>query len=320
MSSLIAEGTLDDLMRRAMFLALEHGTPIRPSKGPALDLIGTTLELSNPHCRLSRSATRGVLFSSLGELCWYLSGSNETEQIAYYLSHYRDQDEGGVVRAGYGPRLFVPPGSSPIETAIALLRRNPHSRRAVVPIFDANDLEEEHKEVPCTCLLQFLVRDGQLNAITYMRSNDIFLGLPHDIFAFTMLQELVSRSLDIPLGRYIHMTGSLHLYETDIAKTRQFLREGWQSTTPMPAMPEQDPWGMVRLLLEAEEALREGTEPFALTLPESPYWADLVRILQVFSLVRRERRSEIPNVSHAFASSVYGLFATDKIDVSREGN
>lgn len=302
-----------------MSYALERGTSISPSKGRALDLTGTTLELSNPRCRLSRSATRGVLFSSLGELCWYLSGSNDTERIAYYLSHYRDQDEDGVVRAGYGPRLLLPPGRSPVETAVALLRRNPHSRRAVVPIFDRDDLVGEHKEVPCTCLLQFLVRDEQLHAITYMRSNDIFLGLPHDIFAFTMLQELMARSLGVQLGRYIHITGSLHLYERDAANTRQFLREGWQSTTSMPEMPEGDPWGMVRVLLDAEEALREGAEPLSLALPDSTYWADLVRVLQIFALVRRERRAEIPDVSRNFASPVYGLFAMEKIDVQLQG-
>lgn len=297
---------------------LDHGIPITPSKGPALDLVATTLQLANPLSRVSRSVTRGVLFSSLGELCWYLSGSNATQQIAYYLSHYREQDEDGQVRAGYGPRLFDPPGFSQIETVIDLLRRNPHSRRAVVPIFESDDLLGQHKEVPCTCLLQFLVRSEHLYLIAYMRSNDIFLGLPHDIFAFTMLQELVARSLNVPLGQYTHMTGSLHLYTPDQGAASQFLNEGWQSMSPMPEMPVGDPWDMVAALLEAERLLREGTDPSSLRLPDSPYWADLVRVLQVFALSKEDRRSEIQDVVNGFVSPQYRLFAEAKVELPED--
>lgn len=37
-----------------------------------------------------------------------------------------------------------------------------------------------------------------------MRSNDAYLGFPHDVFFFTMIQELVARSLGIRVGDYHH--------------------------------------------------------------------------------------------------------------------
>ena len=40
--------------------------------------------------------------------------------------------------------------------------------------------------------------------LTYMRSNDAYWGLPHDVFAFTMLQEILARSLTLELGTYKH--------------------------------------------------------------------------------------------------------------------
>ena len=64
---------------------------------------GAILELTNPRARLSRSVTRGRIFSALGELCWYLSGTNAVEPISYYLSHYRLSGENGAVFGGYGP-------------------------------------------------------------------------------------------------------------------------------------------------------------------------------------------------------------------------
>jgi thymidylate synthase len=36
--------------------------------------------------------------------------------------------------------------------------------------------------------------------VTTMRSNDAYLGLPHDVFCFTMLQEIIARSLGREIG------------------------------------------------------------------------------------------------------------------------
>jgi thymidylate synthase len=239
----ISAATADDLLRAVLSRLLKLNTPIAPSRGPASELGGVMLRLRNPRARLSRTETKGKLFSCLGELFWYLAKTNDLKFITYYLSHYeKESEDGRTVYGAYGPRLFAFKGSSPVASAIELLNRNPASRRAVIPLFEASDIVEKHKEVPCTCLMQFLVRDKRLHMLTYMRSNDAFLGLPHDIFAFTMLQEIVARSLAIELGSYKHVVGSLHLYDRDRAKARQYLKEGWQSTTDMPPMPKEDPW------------------------------------------------------------------------------
>ena len=51
-----------------------------------------------------------------------------------------------------------------------------------------------------------------------MRSNDIWFGLPYDIFQFTSLQILLSMELGVGIGTYTHICGSLHLYERDLGK------------------------------------------------------------------------------------------------------
>ena len=53
---------------------------------------------------------------------------------------------------------------------------------------------------------------------TYMRSNDLWMGFPYDVFQFTCLQTLLAMELDVELGTYTHVAGSLHLYERDYAK------------------------------------------------------------------------------------------------------
>jgi thymidylate synthase len=161
-------------------------------------------------------------------------------------------------------------------------------------------------------LLQYFVRSDRLDAITFMRSNDIYLGLPHDVFTFTMIQEIIARSLGVELGTYIHMIGSLHLYEKDDAHMRAFIDEGWQSHIAMAPMPAGDPWPSLRRLLGAESELREGVDYYSLDYADAPYWQDLVRILAMFGLEKQGRQNEIQPIRAALADANYEIFLTDR--------
>jgi thymidylate synthase len=200
--------TLDDLMRRVFDNLLKSSNRISPTKGAAREMMGVVLELERPQARLSTSETKGTLFSCLGELLWYLSGVNDLSFIKYYLSTYdKFSDDGKTVWGAYGPRLFNMRGVNQIDQVRDRLRLHRDTRKAVIQLFDAGDIIEEHKDVPCICTLQFMIRGDHLFMFTSMRSNDAFLGLPHDIFSFTMLQEILARDLSVGLGSYKHAVG-----------------------------------------------------------------------------------------------------------------
>jgi len=308
--------TVDDLMRKALEALRSDGTHINPTKGRCTEISAVTFELTNPRARASRSSTRGRLFSALGELCWYLAGSNQTDDIAYYVPFYRKFDEKGVIFGGYGPRLVSFDGVNQLEYVIGLLRDNPCSRKIVIQLFDHRDSIGHHLDIPCTCTLQYLLREGRLSAITYMRSNDVFRGMPHDIFCFTMLQEIIARSVGAELGSYHHMVGSLHLYDRDVEVLDTFLAEGWQSTTrSMPDMPAGDPGPGVESLLRAEESLRAGRSPGEVDFGPQPYWADLGRLLGVYAVLRNDGpREAIDLLQSAMSSDYYNCYITDRAD------
>ena len=302
--------TLDDLLRQVLVEILAVGCHIDPSKGPAKDLAGVSLRLTNPRARVSRTETRGKPYSCLGELCWYLAGTNTLEFIQYYVPAYRSYADGAYIHGGYGPRLFRWRNLNQFATVRKLLHRNPDSRRAVIQLFDAHDLLGNFNDVPCTCTLQFLLRGDRLNMVTHMRSNDVYLGLPHDIFCFTMLQEILARTLCVELGWYAHFVGSLHLYDINRSEVESFLAEGWQSTQDaMPSMPLGDPWPAIDALLNAERALRtaDGSAPVAVD-HVSPYWADLIRLLQVFRAKRDKLPQLVPPLKREMSSHVYDPF------------
>lgn len=89
----------------------------------------------------------------------------------------------------------------------------------------------------CTLNLQFFVREGKVELHVNMRSNDIWLGFPYDVFNFTSLQRYVASALQLPAGEYVHHVGSMHLYERHYADAERVLAAGRYSPHPDCAFP-----------------------------------------------------------------------------------
>jgi thymidylate synthase len=308
---LIRAETLDDILLQLYPVLLATDINVTASRGDNSELIGVLIEIENPRARLSRSETRGRLFSSLGELLWYLTRGNSLEFIEPYIHRYRNETEDNVtVYGGYGPRLFAQRGNDQVRNVIELLQGRPTSRRAMIQIFNAEDIATDHNEIPCTATLQFLLRENRLHLVITMRSNDAYLGLPHDVFCFTMLQELVARSLGCELGGYSHFVGSMHLYKDNRSDAEALVSEGFQARKEMPPMPIGDPWPAVNVLLDAEHRARENEIFDANDLDVDPYWADLIRLVQVFFSSDDDR---IRAIAESMSFKAYRPYITARI-------
>jgi thymidylate synthase len=310
----IAERTLDDLLRSVTETLLARGRRVAPSRGSLSEIFGVLLELQDPRARLSRTEGRGKPFSCLGELLWYLSRSNRLDFIRYYVPQYsRESEDGMTVYGGYGRRLFnMRRRFDQVQNVLSLLERRPASRRAVIQLYDAADIASEHREIPCTCTLQFVVRDERLDMLTQMRSNDAYVGLPHDVFAFTMLQEIIAVTLGVRLGTYKHSVGSLHLYDRDRDDARRYLEEGVQSRVSMPRMPTEDPWPSIGRVLSAEAELRKGRKIDVASLTLRPYWADLVRLLEIHQRFKQRKTKQIDAIRKQLSTRMYDTYIADR--------
>jgi thymidylate synthase len=311
----ISESTLDDILRQVFKEVAAKGELVISSRGENKELRGVLLKLTNPRARLSHSEKRGVMFSPLGELAWYLSGSNSADFITYYISSYNDDAEDDrTIHGAYGPRLFADEWNNQFAKVVELLRQKRNTRRAVIQIFDSTDHLGKPKEVPCTCSLQFLIRDEKLDLVVSMRSNDAFKGLPHDVFCFTMIQEVMARTVDCELGQYIHFAGSLHLYVKDVDAVQHYLDEGWQATerAAMPAMPQGDPGKLIETWLKAEAAIRLGESPNEFTNGIPDYWHDLARLLQIFRYSRDGDVLAVTRLKNEMRSEVYREYITKR--------
>lgn len=323
---LAASDNIDELMQ-AVFKRLLSGNRenfrVESRKGKSTEIFGALLELSNPRARLSRSRGRSPVFSALGELVWYLAASNSLDFIEHYIVGYREFSDDGITLSGaYGPRIFSPrrwdlPRDDEWQRVIDTLRARSGSRNAVIQLFSNQDAELQSNDIPCTCVIQFLVRRKKLQMYVHMRSNDAFLGLPHDIFSFTMLQEIAARELGVELGAYKHSAASLHLYDdTEDRRPRmgaqQYVDEGLHDVVAMPAMPDGDPWPSIKELVLAEELIRSGKGDLQSTL--DPYWSDLITLLKIHFVAKREApAADMAELLRAVASPAYRAYILDRI-------
>jgi thymidylate synthase len=278
-----AEDSLDAVLFK-LYHALEvNGQQNVGSRGKTRELISVTLNIQKPRARLSVSENRGKPFSALGELLWYLSGSNTLEFIKPYVPRYKDDAVNGILEGAYGPRLLnMREGINQFDSIHKLLREKPGSRRAVIQLFNAEDIATVHREIPCTTTMQFHLRNGILHMSVTMRSNDAYWGLPHDVFCFTMIQEMMARRLGAEIGQYHQYVGSMHVYEDFLPSMKEYVEEGFQQTREMPMMPEGNPFDRVGQFLEIERRLRNGESIVAADEIDDSYWADILRLLQAF--------------------------------------
>jgi thymidylate synthase len=159
---------------------------------------------------------------AIGELLWYNSNNPNWKAIEHFSKFWKNiSDDGITVNSNYGYCIKNKFGFDQWNMIKQLLIQDPNTRQAVIHIKEPRDIiENPTKDLNCTIALQFLIRNNKLHLITTMRSNDVWLGLPYDVFNFTCMQIQMAMELNIDVGNYYHNVGSLHLYERDLCKLK----------------------------------------------------------------------------------------------------
>lgn len=193
----------------------------------AKEIVNANLVLLNPikntmcNCRRKMSMQYAI-----GELLWYNSKNPKYSAINPYSKYWSNiSDDGETVNSNYGYCIHSKYFDQ-WEMIKKLLKENPNSRQAVIHIKEPRDIvSNPTKDLNCTLTLQFILRDNKLHLITTMRSNDIWLGLPYDLFNFTCMQIQLAMELNVEIGYYYHNAASLHLYKRDVSKLKLLKEE-----------------------------------------------------------------------------------------------
>lgn len=214
--------TLDSAWKGAVESVLKHGRNVLCRNGGSLEIVGTSIKLLKITYPILRNERRKMsLRYAAGELMWYLSRSDQLDFIKFYAPSYsRFSDNLTTLNGGYGGRIYNG-GDDLLNSVIEKLQQEPETRQAVIPLFRPDDATKTTKDCPCTLSLQFMLRGRILHLVVTMRSNDLWLGTPYDIFCFTAIQRYVADSLGVMTGTYTHNVGSLHIYHKDLEKARE---------------------------------------------------------------------------------------------------
>lgn len=267
----LSEQSVNELYGKACSAVCGDGLRVSPRGLPTVEVLGAHMCLRQPRRRYLDVPPVRVINPAfaVAEAMWILSGSDDPWIFRYNRSLRRYADN-GKLQGAYGPRMRCWRGTiDQLDRVRTLLARDPESRQAVIQLFDPGRDGRGHRDVPCTLNYRFYVRQGRLDMHTTMRSQDLWLGFPYDLFTATMLQELLAGWLGVELGAYHHHVDSLHLYVQHIDAARTVV-ENVQPSIKMP--PIGLPW-------DALQGTVAGVVADALPVDAGPQWQGFARTM-----------------------------------------
>jgi thymidylate synthase len=231
------------------------GTKLMSRNGSSTEVIGYTGKLENVQETFLFNTTRKLSpYYACAEFLWYLSMTDDTTFLQKFAPGYERFCEDGIHAFGaYGNRWrtnarisaeegYADGCQNQLEGVISTLKHHPESRQAVMTMWDGTDLVHairvDKKDLPCTLTHQFLLRDGYLHLVTNMRSNDVWMGMPYDVFCNTQLLKLVADVVGATPGSYTHNVGSMHFYEKNFASIDAILSSKKRDIVPYNPLPQ----------------------------------------------------------------------------------
>lgn len=102
-----------------------------------------------------------------------------------------------------------------VDFLIQSLLNNPGSRRLIVSLWNIRDLDEMSLE-PCVWESNWKYCGGKLNVIIGIRSNDMCLGNPFNIYQYYVLQRMIAQTVGMEVGSLQFNIDDAQVYERHI--------------------------------------------------------------------------------------------------------
>lgn len=212
---------------------LTTGDSVAPRGQETKEILQRTIEVDMRQPVLTIPKRKLSYQFMAAEAYWILSGDNRVATIAPYNKHISQfSDDGETFFGAYGPKIVTQ-----MDYILAKLTSDKDSRQAGLTIW--RECPPETKDVPCTVAIFFNIRNGKLNCHVFMRSSDVWLGVPYDVFNFSMLSHMVCCLLNngekkVEPGTLYLTAASSHLYERNFEAAQECLGAEILDQTPTP--------------------------------------------------------------------------------------
>jgi len=223
--------SIDKQLLSSMEKILEKGykvTDDRTGVGTT-KIFGEVIRLQVSEDNLPINKTKTVFFKAIVvELLWMLSGNDNIQYLKDHGIKIWDQwaDEDGSLNGVYGKQWREWPniqlertygkyenkGSiDQVSWLIDTIKNNPNDRRQLVSAWNVGRLSEMNLP-PCHYMWQTFVRGDTLDLMMHQRSCDMFLGVPFDLTAYSLLLCILSRITGKQPGEFVWTGGDCHIY------------------------------------------------------------------------------------------------------------
>jgi thymidylate synthase len=191
-------------------MILDEGAESTYDSAPILELERVTLSVARP-------ASVDAIVAELGD----------AERLAWMHANFTDH---ALVAAlgdarSYASRLYdyAATGRDQVQWVIDRLGADPTSRSATITTFEPL-LDTTY--IPCVSLLDFWIREDELEAIVYAHSIDFGAKGYGNLVELAYLMEHVAEGLEIAVGRLDFVVKSAHIYEPECELMRDVVSAG----------------------------------------------------------------------------------------------
>jgi len=190
--------------------------------------------------------TKKLHFKSIvNELIWFLNGDTNIKWLNENGVKIWNEwaTEEGDLGPVYGKQWTAWPtkdgGSiNQIDYVVDAIKNNPNSRRIIFHGWNVEYLPDEKVSPqenakngkmalpPCHLLYQFYVANGKLSSHLYIRSSDMFLGLPYNTASLACLTHMLAQQCDLDVGEIVITLSDAHIYSNHMEQVQtQLARE-----------------------------------------------------------------------------------------------
>lgn len=216
---------------------VKEGARVPSRVSDTIEIHPAVCEFVNTRRRLVTSYGRPINVPfALAEVVWILAGRDDVAFLEPFNSNIANYSDDGVrFNSAYGHRLRHAHGFDQLEDVIKMLKRDPGTRQATLTLWHSDDrhhelthveshnggvgdgwdkwVPRETKDRACNLLAHLMIREGRLDWMQVMRSNDAIWGMPYNLMQFTHLQEYVANQVGVGVGSYMYIGDSFHIYD-----------------------------------------------------------------------------------------------------------
>jgi thymidylate synthase len=122
----------------------------------------------------------------------------------------------GWITSGHKTHVYT----NQVHKLINGIKNDPASRRHIISLWNIDDAWDMALQ-PCVWHNQWLVKEGRLHLIVGIRSNDIALGQPFNVFQYYVLQRMIAQVTGYEIGTLTFNINDNHIYTRHVEPLKQ---------------------------------------------------------------------------------------------------